>query len=160
MGISKMTGWKVVLILVLSLTSTLSKPNPDFTVQEGDDGTYGGHGHDHGDHGHDHGDHGHHDNHEEELVPPPPPSPPAPGNNDDEKPGKQCTLVKETENVNPPMCLKEPECEEKCRQVPKETCKTEQRKQCQTRYEDKCETSNQKKCQLFFTTKPEVQCKE
>ncbi len=95
----------------------LAAPNPkpeakaeaeaDYSVQAGDDP--GGH---HGHHGH-HGDHHGHGQADPNLPPPPPPPPVV------EKPVKQCTLTRETSNINPPMCDLEPECEEVCEKVAK-----------------------------------------
>merc|ERR550532_2599206 len=132
---------KVVLLLVLGISSALSSPHPDFSIQPGDQAH--DHHHEHHDHAHEHGrdgdDHHHEHDHEEDgepLAPPPPeeeepagssflppenpqtyggstatPAPAAPIQ-------KECKLVRETKNTGSPMCFLEPECESKCQQVP------------------------------------------
>merc|ERR550532_3278652 len=145
---------KVVLLLVLGISSALSSPHPDFSIQPGDQA------HDH------HHEHHHHDHEEDgEPLAPPPPEEEAPAGSSflpPENPQtyggatatpapaapiqKECKLVRETTNSNSPMCFLEPECESKCQQVPKETCTNFQKEQCQTYNEQVCNTVYEQKC--------------
>ncbi len=128
----------------IALLLALAKARPDYNIQPGDDGSYGGdHDHDH-DHSHDH-DHGH-----EEVAPPPPP--PA---NDNEK---QCTLVKEKTPSNPSMCFLEPECKQECKEVPKETCTPYEDTECVESVEKVCEVVQESVCQTNYLTQFENQC--
>ena len=111
--------WAVVCLY----SNALARPDPDYSIQPGDEGPYKGEVH----HG---GEHEHHHHEEVEYVPPPPPPVPAPP---PQAPStKSCQLVRSTTDSTPGMCFLEPECHQECNQVPEQKCTNVQEKKCQT----------------------------
>ena len=134
------------MVLWTLLVLAKASPRPDYGIQPGDDGTY------QGDNDHHHHDHHHdHDQPQDLPQPPPPPAPIA------AKPQKTCRLERELVRKGP-MCTNEPECEEKCQDVPQEKCSVVNEKQCQTVNNKVCNTVNEEVCETNYITQYENQC--
>ena len=134
----------LALVSLAVLSTVQAAPNPDFSVQPGDEGAYH-----HGEEDHHH-DHEHpHENQDLEVPPPPPPSV-------DSK--KVCKLMFSPTPISK-ECFNEPECSTECKQVPQKECKPITQQKCEELNVTACNTIQEEVCQTNYAIQYENQCK-
>ena len=137
--------------MALPLILAAPKPDADYGIQAGDDGSVNAHHHPNGDHGHDITSENSHNHHHEDVV-----SAPL------SLKKKICNLVRETTEsahaYSPTACYNKPECREVCTIDLTKQCEFVNERECQTRNVTSCNTISKEKCQIIYETEYEMQC--